>query len=141
MVSSATGVSCLIRGSLKLSSSPSCPLCRSPNQATVTLPFYSCIHLQSSELVKTGVTGAQHLLWPRYLFVIPVSPVNECSITPRAKHIPPCQPQKHIYLFSNALRRATAMLRGEEIVISTICLHNYTCYRAIVGSEANGFYL
>lgn len=98
----ATGFSSLFIGSLKLSLSFSCPLCCPQRQATVTLHFYSCTHLQSSELGKTGVTGAQHLSWPRSLFALPVSSVNECSVRLWASTLLPIS-KKYIYLFSSVL--------------------------------------
>lgn len=83
-VSSATGISCLIRSSLGANFSFSKSLFHAPNQISVTLHFYSFIHLKNPKLTETGVIGAHHLQGWRSLFVIAVSPVRECSITPRA---------------------------------------------------------
>lgn len=79
-VSNATGISWLITVSLELNSSFSCTLCCPPNRQLWAFVFIHAFTYKT-ELAKKGVTGAQHLLWPRTLFVISVSPVNDCSIS------------------------------------------------------------
>lgn len=138
-VFTATGFSCLIKGSLKLNSFQ-LSSCHPPNEATATLHFYSCTHPNPSELAD-GCHRCSASPEAKIFICCTCQPSQWVLYLTVGKRIPSCQCQKRIYLFGNALRRATAGLWEKKIVISTVCLRNCTCYWTTVGSEANVFYL
>lgn len=136
-MSDATGISCLIRSSLNQSSSFSSP--HSQETMTVFTHAFTCKLTYKNSKGRSHRCSASPVA--KIFTCYPCQPSQWVLSLTVGKHILPCHCQKHIYLFSNDLCWAMAMLWGKRVVISTICLHNCACYWTIVGSDANAFYL
>lgn len=82
-VSGATGISWLIRGSLKVISSFRRPLCCPPPQPGDCDPSYSLLHSSAKTWISKDKCHrcSTSPVEARSLFVIAVSPVNGCSIS------------------------------------------------------------